>query len=173
MPNQTVSRVLVVLCAVSGVGCSNAGRAFDAPGSPVERLPEASLLPPVEVLPAPPLLQYSEPLPLPPEHVVRVTLEPAGATTLAQVQRVRVDVAITHGATGQRPVQAVFVAPSGLAWEQQSHTIEMTPGGTVTAHFSLPVAATFIEDHRLSGDWQVTTLDEGAERAFSSFRLEE
>lgn len=169
----TTTRIVALVLWVASLGCVDTGRSIEPPLQPVVRLPDAPAPPPVEVLPAPPLLQYAEPLPLPPAHVVRVALEPSGAKALGLVQRVVVEVDVTGGATGRRPVQAVFVSPQGLAWEQQSTEIDMSPGATVVARFTLPVAATFIEDHHLAGAWQVTTLDEGAERATSGFTLEE
>lgn len=167
------TRIVAVVLPLVCLGCVDAGRSLDAPLQPVVRAPEEPEPPPLVALPAPPVLLYAEPLPLPPVHVVRVAMEPVGTKALGLVQRVVVEVDVTGGSPGRRPVQAVFVSPQGLAWEQQATEIEMTAGATVTARFTLPVASTFIEDHHLVGAWQVSTLDEGAERASSGFTLEE
>jgi hypothetical protein len=89
------------------------------------------------------------------------------------VQSVEVDVDIEGGAFGERTINAVFISPAGFAWEKQLTLIEGKAGQTQQAHFTLPVAATFISDQKLFGGWQVTTLDEGVEQASATFALEE
>lgn len=165
-------RISTALVALTLWGCSDRA-ALETTVSPVRADPPVTPVtpPPLAVLPAQPVYQYSEPLPLPPRHVVVVTLVPAGARTLHEVQRVDVDVTIDRGAVGQRRINAAFITPQGLAWETQQATVELATGGSAVAHFSLPVAATFIEDQHLAGAWQVTTLDDGAETAAASFEV--
>lgn len=166
----------VIILTLTLSACSEPGRSLEfAAASDVEVKPPAPLVaPPVlEALPATPVYQYGEPQPLPPRHAVTVTLVPAGARTLHDVQRVEVAVTVDRGAAGRREVSAAFVSPQGLAWETQHTTLELASGGSALAHFSLPVSATFLEDQRLAGVWQVTTLDDGVEAAAASFALEE
>lgn len=169
------TRWAVIVLTLALLGCSKSGRSLElVTASGVEVKPPEHLVtpPPVlEVLPAATVYEYSEPLPLPARHVVAVTLVPADARTLHEVQRVDVDVTVDRGAVGQRQISAAFVSPQGLAWETQQATAELTSGGSAVAHFSLPVAATFIEDQHLAGVWQVTTLDDGAETAAASFEV--
>lgn len=159
--------------------CTDAGRALEGSLGVVEVIetpPPIALEPtPAVIADAPlvPELIYAEPLPLPPRHVVRVQLEPSGMRSLSEVQSVEVAVEIEGGALGARKIQAVFVSPTGLAWEKQLTWIEGKRGQTQVAHFSLPVAATFISEQQLAGQWQVTTLDEGVEQASANFALEE
>jgi hypothetical protein len=114
---------------------------------------------------------YVDPLPLPVSHVVRAVSSPAGSQSLGVVQSVEVEVEISGGVAGNRHIGAVFVSPQGLVWERQGTIVEGRPGETQLAHFSLPVAATFIEEQQLSGTWQITTLDEGVEQASATFAL--
>ncbi|MEW6432877.1 MAG: hypothetical protein AB1730_15340 [Myxococcota bacterium] len=170
---RTILRAVIVLTPAM-LACSEPGRHLElVTASDVEvRPPEPLVTPPVlEVLPVAPVYQYAEPLPLPARHVVTVTLVPAGARRLRDVQRVNVDVTVDRGAVGQRRISAAFVSPQGLAWETQHATVDLAPGGIAVAHFSLPVASTFIEDQNLFGAWQVTTLDDGVETAAAGFEV--
>ncbi len=122
-------------------------------------------------LPPAPDLVFAEPAPLPVRHAVRVSFVPAGAQRLGEVQAVQVAVAVTGGPRGAREVTVNFVSPPGLAWERQARLLDpsATPGGELV--FTLPVAATLIEEQRLFGRWSLTTLDDGAEAAAASFEV--
>lgn len=126
-------------------------------------------------LPAPSLqLVYFDPLPFPPTHAVRTSFVPSTAQTLHTVQAVDVEVVVEGGAYGTRQIAVVFVSPLGLTWERQTALIETQRGSSrQVARFSLPVAATFIEDQQLDGMWRVTTLDENVEKATTTFVLGE
>ncbi len=106
-------------------------------------------------------------------HVVRVSVEPASARSLAEVQSIEIEVDVEGGNLGSRQISAVFVSPLGQVWEKQVAVIDAAAGQTSRAHFSLPVAATFIEDQRLAGTWQLKTLDDGIEHGSANFALEE
>lgn len=171
-------RALSSLVALALGGCVDQARRLDGSNAVVEVIETP---PPVEVTAPPPsgsavfagpTLIYVEPLPSPVRHVVSVRLEPA-MTKLDDVQSVEVDVRIEGGVVGDRKIHAVFVSPQGFAWERQAAVITSRAGESATAHFSLPVAATFIADQRLAGTWQITTLDEGVEQASATFALEE
>lgn len=120
-----------------------------------------------------PELVYYEPLALPATHVVLASTAPASSRRLSAVQSVEIDVEIEGGALGVREISAIFISPQGLVWERQGALIEAKLGEKQLAHFSLPVAATFIEDQQLSGTWQIHTLDEGVEQASATFALED
>jgi hypothetical protein len=175
MFTRTTRRAVIVL-TLGLLACLEPGRSLElATVSNVEvQPPEPLVTPPVlEVLPAAPVYVYSEPVPLPARHVVTVRLVPEGARTLHDVQRVEVDVTVDRGAVGRRRISAAFATATGLAWETQQATVEVAEGVSAVAHFRLPVAGTFLEEQRLAGTWQVTTLDEGVEVAAASFTLEE
>ena len=106
-------------------------------------------------------------------HVVRVSVQPSSAKTLSEVQSFEIDVEVEGGNLGTRQVSAVFVSPLGQVWEKQVAFIDAVAGQTSRAHFSLPVAATFIENQRLAGIWQLRTLDDGIEHGSANFALEE
>jgi hypothetical protein len=165
-------------------GCSDAGRSLDGSLGVVEVIETPPPIALVREIVAPPMLPslsvfqpvvpefvYVEPLPLPVNHVVRAANSPSGAMSLGVVQSVEVEVEIRGGSAGNRHIAAVFVSPQGLVWERQATIVEGKPGETQLAHFSLPVAATFIEEQQLSGTWQITTLDEGVEQASATFAL--
>jgi hypothetical protein len=173
--HRTFVSLFVVLIATS---CSNGGRSLDGSLGVVEVIetpPPIALQPePLPVAePLPPVFIYGEPLPLPARHTVHVRFEPANVRTLDEVQSVEIDVEVEGGAYGERTINAVFVSPAGFAWEKQLTLIDAKPGVMQHAHFTLPVAATFIADQKLAGAWQVTTLDDGVEQASATFALEE
>ncbi|MDP2269257.1 MAG: hypothetical protein Q8K32_00925 [Archangium sp.] len=139
---------------------------------PVDLTPEPVIAPLPLALLAPELI-YLEPIALPARHVVIATTSPAQSRKLGAVQSVEIEVEVEGGAYGAREISAVFVSPQGLVWERQATLIDARRGEKQVAHFSLPVASTFIEDQQLSGTWQITTLDDGAELASATFALEE
>ncbi len=158
-------------------GCSDNALRFQTPVGPVEVIESAPVVAiTAEPLPALPLVPepvYLVPMPLPPRHVLTTLLVPAGSNRLNLVQSVELDVDVVGGAVGDREISATFVTPQGLVWQRQATHLSMGGDGTLRAHFSLPVAATFIEDQRLFGTWQVLTLDDGVEQANSTFELAE
>lgn len=171
-------RLLIPLLALLTAGCVDTARTFAGPpGGVMEVEPQAptNLVPPDPSF-LPPLRGFEEvliePLPEPARHAVRTRLLPTGATTLAEVQSVELELDVEGGPVGARELGVVFVAPAGFAWERQVQTIERASGdGVTTLRFTLPVAATLITDHGLAGDWHVTTLDEGVEHAAATFTL--
>ncbi len=172
---------LLPLTLVVFTGCVDASRTLDGSmgvvevietAPPIELTPEV-VVAPLPVWPQAPELIYLEPIALPARHVVIVTTSPAQARKLSTVQSVELDVEIEGGAYGAREISAMFVSPQGLVWERQATMIEGKRGEPQVAHFSLPVASTFIEDQHLAGTWQITTLDDGAELASATFALEE
>lgn len=173
-------RCLFISVLVILAGCTDAGRRLDGSLGVVEvietppPIPVASHPPQLTPLLAtpPPQLFFAEPLPSPVRHVVQARLVPAGARALNEVQSIEVEVEVEGGRRGEREIALVFVSPQGLVWERQQALIETTAGGRTTATFSLPVAATFVEEQKLSGDWQVRSIDEGVEQATSSVTLE-
>lgn len=169
--------IAIALCLFWG--CSDTRRAWNDSLGTVEVV-EAPPPDALESVPLVPLIQnvpleqiYLEPPPLPLRHVVQVALFPAGARRLEEVQRVEVTVDVEGGAYGSREVSVVFVSPQGLVWERQATRIEGKQGTTQLATFWLPVASTFIDQQRLSGHWQLNTLDQGVEQASATFALEE
>lgn len=174
MPLRRRALLLITIAVFAGA-CSDAARSFDGSSAVVEVIetpPPIALEPVGEVLFIAPQPTYVDPLPLPATHAVRVRFEPPTARTLGEVQSVEVSVEIVGGALGTRAIHAVFVSPSGLAWEKQLTLIDAKRGEGQQANFTLPVAATMISEQALSGTWQVTTLDEGVEQASASFTLE-
>jgi hypothetical protein len=174
----------LAIALVLFAGCSDAGRRLDGSTAVVEvietpppialgttPLPLPPVLPLLQAQPLAPQMVYLEPLPPPARHVVRVAT--SATPRLDLVQSVEVEVEVEGGASGTRHISAVFVSPQGLVWERQGALIDAKPGEKQLAHFSLPVASTFIEQQHLSGTWQITTLDEGLEEASATFSLEE
>ena len=181
MPPIQHRTYLLSLTLVVFTGCIDASLTLDGSLGVVEVIETA---PPIELTTEPviallplgpqvPELIYLEPIALPAQHVVIATTFPAQSRKLSTVQSVEIDVEIEGGAYGAREISAVFVSPQGLVWERQTTMIEGKRGQTQVAHFSLPVASTFIEDQQLSGTWQITTLDDGVELASATFALEE
>lgn len=176
-----IPRVFCLLfCVFTLSACADGSHRFEGSNAVVEVLetppPDPLVEPtpePLTAIPAGPTLIYSEPLPMPVRHAVQVVTLPAGATALDDVQSIEVEVEVEGGSQGDRVINAVFVTPQGVAWEKQGTVIAGVPGGKALAHFSLPVAATFIADHRLSGTWRITTLDEGVEQSGATFALED
>lgn len=183
MSLQRHGRSLLLLTLVVLTGCADVSRWMDGSLGVVEVLETP---PPIAVVIAPPpppvrdpsiaLVSapepvYLQPLPQVTRHTVRAHLEPSGARRLDAVQSIEVEVEIEGGSYGTREISAVFVSPQGLVWERKGMLIDGKPGEAALAHFSLPVAATFIEEQRLSGTWQINTLDEGLEQASASVEL--
>ncbi|MDP3234981.1 MAG: hypothetical protein Q8N26_19520 [Myxococcales bacterium] len=171
-------RFLIPLLILFAWGCVDTARTFDGPVGVMEVEPQAptNLEPAEPALLLPPPLRFEEvllePLPEPTRHAVRARLLPVGATTLAEVQSVELELDVEGGPVGARELGVVFVAPAGFAWERQVQTLARASGdGAKTLRFTLPVAATLITDHGLAGDWHVTTLDEGVEHAAATFTL--
>lgn len=156
-------------------GCTDRAPRLLTPAAPIDVIEAAPVAPiTVEPLPALPIVPepvYLVPMPLPARHQVTTAALPAGATTLDLVQSVEVEVEVVGGEVGSREIAAVFVTPQGLVWQRQASRTTMGAEGALIAHFSLPVAATFIEDQQLFGRWQVLTLDDGVEQASASFEL--
>lgn len=158
-------------------GCSDNALRFQTPVGPVEVIESAPIAaitaepPPLPAVLAGPELVYLEPLPAPPKHVVTAIASPAGATELNRVQSLEIDVAVEGGAVGRRAISVIFVSPLGLVWQRQRELIDMRAGETKVVQFSLPVAATFIEEQQLFGAWQLITLDGEVEQASTSFTL--
>lgn len=169
-----------LVCTFFVSACADWSGRFEGSNAVVEVLETPPPAPIVEPTPEPltaisagPTLVYTEPLPMPVRHAVQVVTFPAGATGLDEVQSIEVDVEIEGGVSGDRVISAVFITPQGVAWEKQGTVIAAVAGGRALAHFSLPVASTFIADQRLSGTWRVTTLDQSVEQTGASFTLEE
>ncbi len=158
-------------------GCSDLAVRFVTPGGAVDVIETAPIAPitedpaPLPAVLATPELIYLEPLPPPPKHVVTATAFPAGSAELDTVQNVEVEVAVEGGAVGTRFISVIFVSPLGQVWQRQREVIDMHTGETQRVLFSLPVAATFIEEQRLSGEWQFITLDGEVEQATTTFTL--
>lgn len=167
---------VAALAALTLAACPAAGPGNNSPA--VEVPPPAFVAldtpePYATVEPLPPQLLYVELPPSPPQHRVSARLVPDGAASLRLVERVEVTVEVSGGPVGNRDVGVVFVSPAGLAWQQQVRRVDAVRGEALTVQFSIPVAATLIEDHALAGRWAVTTLDDGVERAAADFVLPE
>lgn len=176
------SLLSLAIALVLFAGCSEAGRRLDGSLAVVEVIetpppiavePTPLPLPVLEAQPLGPVLVYLEPLPPPARHLVHVATAPATTVRMDLVQSVEVDVEVEGGVYGTRHISAVFVSPQGLVWERQGAVIDAKPGEKQRAHFSLPIASTFIEQQHLSGTWRITTLDEGLEQTSATFSLEE
>ena len=158
-------------------GCSDLATRFGTPAVPVDVIEAAPIAPITEETPtlpavlATPELIYLEPLPPPPKHVVTATAFPSGTTDLNTVQSMEVEVTVEGGPVGTRAISVIFVSPLGLVWQRQRESIDVHAGEAQVVHFSLPVAATFIEEQQLSGQWQLTTLDGEVEQATTNFTL--
>ena len=145
-----------------------------APVDVIETAPIAPIteeLPPLPAVLVTPQLIYLEPMPPPPKHVVTAIASPAGSAELDTVQNVDVEVTVEGGAIGTRTISVIFVSPLGQVWQRQREVIDMHAGETQRVVFSLPVAATFIEEQRLSGEWRFITLDGEVEQATTTFTL--
>jgi hypothetical protein len=164
------------IALVMFAGCADAGRSLQGSLGVVEVIetPPPIAVEPVPLLVALPLVPVEinlEPLPLPARHVVLASTVPAGSSRLSLVQSVEVDVEVEGGAYGAREISAVFVSPQGLVWEKQGEVIDGKRGEKQRAHFSLPIASTFIEEQQLFGTWRVNTLDDGVELATTTFAV--
>lgn len=137
----------------------------------IEAAPEAQLAAPGEPQVIAPEPVFFMPVPPPARHVVTASAAPAGAQALDVVQSMELDVEVSGGALGHREIAVVFISPQGVVWERQVSVIDARADDPQRVHFSLPVASTFIEDQRLSGAWQVMTLDDGVELATTTFTL--
>ena len=173
-------RLMPALIAVTVLflsGCSDLAVRFVTPVGPVDVIETAPIAPltpeplPLPAVLATPELIYLEPLPLPPKHVVTATAFPAGSAELDTVQNVDVEVAVEGGPVGTRTISVIFVSPLGQVWQRQREVIDMRAGEMQRVVFSLPVAATFIEEQRLSGEWRFITLDGEVEQATTTFTL--
>ncbi len=170
------AQLTAVCAALALAACPAAGPARDAPAVDVPPPDFVALDTPepyATVEPLPPQLLYVELPPAPPQHRVTARLLPEGAASLRLVERVEVTVEVSGGPVGNRDVGVVFVAPAGIAWQQEVRRVDAVRGVPLTVRFSLPVAATLIEDHSLAGRWTLTTLDDGAELAAADFVLPE
>lgn len=136
-----------------------------------EPVPELPLAPLGEARVLEPQPVFFAPVPPPARHVITASATPAGAQALDAVQSVELEVEVSGGALGHREISAVFISPQGVVWERQVSIIDARPDEAQRVHFSLPVASTFVEDQRLSGAWQVMTLDDGVELATTTFTL--
>lgn len=170
--------LVVCLALACFSGCDDFAARLDGSSGVVE---VNDTLPPEPVVPAPPLLapptvvpptlSYAEAPPMPVQHTVRWRFEPATATTLDEVQSVELEVDVQGGGRVDRTVSLLFTSPNGVAWQGQRERLAGS-NALQTLHFTLPVAATFVSDQRLTGDWQVTTFDDGLAQASATFRLE-
>ncbi len=168
----------LTLTLVLLAGCADASHTLDGSGGVVEVIETAAPIdltpaPVVSALPLAPELIYLEPIALPARHTVTAVRSPAQSLKLGTVQSVEVEVEIEGGAYGAREISVVFVSPQNLVWERQVAVIEGKRGKKQVVQFSLPVAATFIEDQQLWGIWKIITLDDGAKLGSATFALEE
>lgn len=183
MPALPRGQIALAFSLVVFAGCTDLARRVDGSLGVVELIETA---PPIEVVPTPvvpspvgPSSQVilSEPIfamaaPPPARHRVTITPQPVGARSLDQIQSLEVDVEVTGGVLGSREISAVFISPQGLVWERQLTLLDAQGAAAMNAHFSLPVASTFIEEQQLSGRWQIDTLDDGAPVGTGEVQLE-
>lgn len=183
MPALPRGQIALAFSLVVFTGCTELARRVDGSLGVVELIETA---PPIAVTPTPVIpdpvgpsstVILSEPTftmaaPIPARHRVTITPMPAGARSIDQIQSLEVDVEVTGGVLGSREIAAVFISPQGLVWERQLTLVESLEGAAMSAHFSLPVASTFIEEQQLSGRWQIDTLDDGAPVGTSDVQLE-
>ncbi len=110
--------------------------------------------------------------PLPPQvGVAEVAYEPANARGLTEVRSVDVRLRVS-GIVGQGQVDAEFLAPGPAVYERRSLRVEAAPTEERELVFHLPVAATNIPAHGLSGTWEVRLFLEGAPLTTTAFTLE-
>ncbi len=110
--------------------------------------------------------------PLPPQvGVVEVAYEPAQARGLTEVRSVDVRLRVS-GIVGEGQVDAEFLAPGPAVYERRSLRVEAEPTEARELVFRLPVAATNIPAHGLSGPWEVRLFLDGAPLTSTTFSLE-
>jgi len=110
--------------------------------------------------------------PLPPQvAVAEVAFEPAEARGLTEVRSVDVRLRVS-GIVGQGQVDAEFLAPGPAVYERRSLKVEASPTEERELVFQLPVAATNIPAHGLSGAWEVRLFLDGAPLTTTAFTLE-
>jgi hypothetical protein len=110
--------------------------------------------------------------PLPPVvGVADVTYVPEGARGLSEVTSVEVRLRV-RGIVNAASVDAEFLAPGPAAYERRTRAVEALPTEERELVFSLPVAATHIPTHGLSGSWEVRFFVDGAPLTTTAFTLE-
>lgn len=121
--------------------------------------------------PRPSQTTFVEPL-KPPRlaHRVRVSLVPSDAVRVSAVRSVHVRVEVV-GSDGVHEVAAVFTAPSRTTYARQASQLSGTAFDTQVVEYDLPVSGTFIDQHQLTGHWQLVTTHDGVEQAATSFEL--
>jgi hypothetical protein len=110
--------------------------------------------------------------PLPPRvGTVEVAYEPEAARGLTEVRSVNVRLRVS-GIVGQGQVAAEFLAPGPAVYERRTLRVEAEPTEERELIFRLPVAATNIPVHGLSGAWEVRLFLDGAPLTTATFTLE-
>jgi hypothetical protein len=110
--------------------------------------------------------------PLPPlVGVADVTYVPEGARGLSEVTSVEVRLRVS-GIVHSASVDAEFLAPGPAAYERRTVRVTAIPTEQRELVFSLPVAATNIPTHGLSGSWEVRFFVDGAPLTTTAFTLE-
>jgi hypothetical protein len=111
-------------------------------------------------------------VPKPPELAASTALspEPAGASRIAELQRLELGVSVV-GAEGPHELAVEFITPSGDVYRRSAQPLSGSAFETQAVSFELLVSGTNIELGNMSGTWTARVLLDGTPLATRAFEL--
>ncbi|HYO52334.1 hypothetical protein [Archangium sp.] len=165
-------KALVMASVVLWLAACDEGNPPEPPGGGEEPPADSGPVVPTEVSwnGISPRVRPTPPLP-PLVGSADITYVPEGARGLSEVTSVEVRLRVS-GIVGSASVDAEFLAPGPAAYEKRTRTVVAVPTQERELVFSLPVAATNIPIHGLSGTWEARFFVDGAPLTATTFTLE-